>query len=787
MKTYILDTNIILDSPDNLIRLSDNGNNTIVIPEIVIDELDNKKSGFEDINFNARQFARMLEDSVITDKSHYGELTAITTTIESLGVTLTIISKHTYICETTTVAANILNDRKILELAVDYNHVFPGAILLSLDIMCRTRALSLGLATEPLTGKAVDLAYNFHKQLELPNASTINGKPILALDPSYEPDNFSYTIRDSDTGQEFLAYVANQHLYFIDDADLGRQTVKPLNKEQKFFVNSMISGYSDIIVIDAKAGSGKAQPLSEQVLTPTGWTTMGSLTAGSQVIGSDGQPKTVLATFPQGQRDIYKVSFIDGTSVLCDLDHLWTVYNNNRKLKTLSTRDMLATWITKESYDKRYDTYQHRYNYAIPKSAPCHFGTDPHFLIDPYALGLLLGDGGFTQRSVSFTNNSLELVNRLESLLAPQYTITKTFKQGAWQCYIVMGTATIPFIDVLAQLGLAGLSSKEKFIPTQYLTATLQSRKALWQGLTDTDGYVKNGKVLEYATSSEQLSQDYLELARSIGKVFTVSSRVPKYTHKGERVEGALSYRLREMADKPKSIINIELSHVEEAQCILIDSPDHLYVTSGYNLTHNTLLALSTAMRLVNKKKYGSITYVRNSIESTAKGEDIGYLPGLEEKFKIYNHPLYDSLRFIARAELTKSNANKTKAQSTPITEELITAKVEELTSKHNIQTMWVGEMRGRTISNSIVIIDEIQNCSASTGQLVLSRLDKDCMAICIGSNRQIDNMYTNKYINALSCLLKATKTEHPIRLFAGELNKVLRGPITEFAEEIFK
>ena len=193
-------------------------------------------------------------------------------------------------------------------------------------------------------------------------------------------------------------------------------------------------------------------------------------------------------------------------------------------------------------------------------------------------------------------------------------------------------------------------------------------------------------------------------------------------------------------------------------------------------------------MRLIDKKKYGSIIYIRNSIESTAKGEDVGYLPGLEEKFKIYNHPLYDSLRFIAKAELTKSNSNKSKAQSQAVTEDVITARVEELTAKYNIQTMWVGELRGRTLSNSIVIVDEIQNCSSSTGQLVLSRLDKDCKVICIGSNRQIDNMYTNKYVNALAKLLKASKATHSnVRLFAGELNKVLRGPIVEFAEEIFK
>ena len=457
MKTYILDTNIILDSPDHLITLYDNGNNTLVIPEIVIDELDNKKSGFEDINYNARQFARLLEESAIINHQVVGPLTIITTNIESLGIPLQVISKPTYACESILIANNILNDRKILELASDYNDNVSPSVVLSLDIMFRTRALSMNLASESLTGKSSDLEYQFHKHIAIDNAKDLDGRPIRDIDHSYSPDNFSYTLQDSVTGQEFLSFVANEHLYFIDEAELGRQTVKPLNKEQKFFVNAIISGYADVIAIDAKAGSGK------------------------------------------------------------------------------------------------------------------------------------------------------------------------------------------------------------------------------------------------------------------------------------------------------------------------------------------TLLALSTAMRLVAKKKFGSIVYIRNSIESTAKGEDVGYLPGLEEKFKIYNHPLHDSLRFIARTEMTKSNANKTKAHVTQITEEAITAKVEELIAKHSIQTMWVGEMRGRTISNAIVIVDEIQNCSASTGQLILSRLDRDCRVICIGSNRQIDNIYTNKYINSLAMLLKATKSTHEgVRLFAGELNKVLRGPITEFAEKVF-
>lgn len=192
-------------------------------------------------------------------------------------------------------------------------------------------------------------------------------------------------------------------------------------------------------------------------------------------------------------------------------------------------------------------------------------------------------------------------------------------------------------------------------------------------------------------------------------------------------------------------------------------------------------------MELVKAKKFSRIIYIRNSIESTAKGEEVGFLPGLEEKFKIYNHPLYDTLRYIARVALTKSNSNKSKANKSEVTDELIESLVAEYTSQFNIQTMWVGEMRGRTLSNAYVIVDEYQNCSSSTGQLILSRLDKDCKVVCIGSNRQIDNIYTNKYINALSGLLKAARdSDHSINLFACELTKVLRGPLVEFAEKIY-
>lgn len=198
-----------------------------------------------------------------------------------------------------------------------------------------------------------------------------------------------------------------------------------------------------------------------------------------------------------------------------------------------------------------------------------------------------------------------------------------------------------------------------------------------------------------------------------------------------------------------------------------------------------TLLALSAALKLVKKKEFQKIIYIRNSIESLDKGEDVGYLPGLEEKFRIYNHPLMDSLNYIVRSE------HKKKKSAKPFYEELeeseITARVDMLIKAYGIETMWVGEMRGRTLSNSFIIVDEAQNMSNKTMQMVLSRIDNSCKVIVLGSNLQIDNFYVNKYTNALTTLLKSTKKKQElVNIFAIKLKKVLRGTITQWAEDIF-
>jgi predicted ribonuclease YlaK len=201
---------------------------------------------------------------------------------------------------------------------------------------------------------------------------------------------------------------------------------------------------------------------------------------------------------------------------------------------------------------------------------------------------------------------------------------------------------------------------------------------------------------------------------------------------------------------KRKRVVKITENIVEKVQCIGLDDERHLYITDDYIPTHNS---------------------------------------GNSEKFAVYNHPLYDSLDFILREMKKKSNANKKgvnkeSEEAIQISEE----RMEEVISQYGIETMWVGELRGRTIHNAFVIVDEAQNISDKTMKTILTRVADDCKVVVIGSLRQIDNIYLNKHTSSLTRLLsKMDRNFENVNAYSIELNKVVRGKITEWAEsEIF-
>lgn len=460
-KLYVLDTNILLEDANNLFRLSDEGKNLIILPETVLDEIDSKKSGFDEINFQARQFARILENSQVLESKIKDSLKIIRLEVNNKEKCFVdIISKDSYELDTKNISLNIINDRKILEISSFAKDYYNRSItFLSLDIMARMRALSLDIATDSLLGsnkEEFDYAYTKEISVEFDDIEFLDNGNINDFDKEYKVHNYSYCFNVKNSDQIILASIINERIVLLNESEIRNQIITPLNKEQLFFCNAIISPHFNVLITEALAGSGK------------------------------------------------------------------------------------------------------------------------------------------------------------------------------------------------------------------------------------------------------------------------------------------------------------------------------------------TLLALSGALKLVRQKDYQRIIYIRNSIESLDKGEDVGYLPGLAEKFSIYNHPLMDSLNYIVRTDHKNKRSNK-KHIFEELEEQEVTSRIEQLIQNHSIETMWVGEMRGRTLSNAFIIIDEAQNMSNKTMQMVLSRIDNTCKVVILGSNKQIDNFYVNKHTNSLTTLLKSTKDKSElVNIFAIKLIKVLRGPITEWAEDIF-
>lgn len=196
-----------------------------------------------------------------------------------------------------------------------------------------------------------------------------------------------------------------------------------------------------------------------------------------------------------------------------------------------------------------------------------------------------------------------------------------------------------------------------------------------------------------------------------------------------------------------------------------------------------TMTAISSAMQLVNSRSpYKGIVYIRNTVDDIGeRDEEIGFLSGNDEKIKGYLYPFYDTVAAIAKNRLKDSRlkGSELEAKLQEVTDDLI--------SKHSMTAITAMHLRGRTFNDAVVIVDEAQNFSAATMQKLLTRLGKNIKVIVIGSLKQIDSKYLTKYTSGLSVLIGAsTKPSETVTLSAVTLEKVVRGPITAWAETLF-
>lgn len=361
---------------------------------------------------------------------------------------------------------------------------------------------------------------------------------------------------------------------------------------------------------------GRAMPVFTNVLTPDGWRPIGDLQVGDLVVGSNGEPTPVLGVYPQGEKDIYRLTAQDGSWTLCCGEHLWTVRTRDDKRRdkpwrVLETKEMIGN--LRAAHARRYE---------LPMlTAPVAF-PEREVPMDPYALGLLLGDGCLTGSTTpSFATEDEELVRALEAALpgvtarhrgGPDYVLNRVKSPSD------VVTLENPVTRVMRELDLLGSRSHSKFVPDDYLFNTADVRLAVLQGLLDSDGgpVTQQGRTcrIQYSTASIVLRDDVIALVQSLGGIAYTRRRMADSQVRGTAIaahrydahvvdirlpEGIEPFRLARKRDeyhaaggggRPMRFIDsIEPAGREEAVCIQVAAEDSLYVTQDYLLTHNTL------------------------------------------------------------------------------------------------------------------------------------------------------------------------------------------------------
>jgi ATP-dependent DNA helicase RecG len=374
-------------------------------------------------------------------------------------------------------------------------------------------------------------------------------------------------------------------------------------------------------LLQGEVGSGKAQPIHSLVLAPSGFKRMGAIEVGDEVVNPTGEITVVTGVFPQGLRDTWRVVLSDGTSVECDDEHLWLVktscgWHRGDTAHVKTTHELRGDLTKRNGSSKWY----------IPVAAPVELECGDERPLDPYLLGLLLGDGSF-RANLRFSTADEQIVEAVSETLPPDcylkrdpsrpydYLIRRRFRANQYDPH--------PVAAALKRLGLRGARSCDKYVPRAYLVAPIKVRHAVLQGLLDTDGTLnaKRGSNVTFLSASRQLASDVQWLAASLGGVARL-----RQTTKGGKVYHLVSirlpndyppFRLLRKADllKPltkyhhlrRAIRRIEYVGSRPVQCISVAHPNQLYVTDHFAVTHNTVISLGALLCAVQSGMQGAI------------------------------------------------------------------------------------------------------------------------------------------------------------------------------------
>lgn len=336
---------------------------------------------------------------------------------------------------------------------------------------------------------------------------------------------------------------------------------------------------------------------------------------GDELFARDGSPTKVLKRFDHTEWPFYRVEFDDGSSTLAGPEHLWAVRGRKERRRgidgwrVMSTQDILDAGVLRSNGAAQVKQWE------IPTQGPAQF---PHreTPIDPYVLGVWLGDG--TKGVPMFSKPYPEIAEKISSR---GVRVTPNEDGDVWYLPGVM--------DDFRKISVFSRGSHERFVPDEYKYNSIEVRRDVLEGLLDTDGECNTGGSIIYATTSKQLAEDVIWLARSLGGKAQLQPTVKKAWYpdpeNGERKYCRLCWRVTlnlpwnpftlghrkerytpcEERYTKRWISKIEFSHYGDGHCVVVDNDEHLYQANDFIVTHNSaetawiiLWAMSTRPQL---------------------------------------------------------------------------------------------------------------------------------------------------------------------------------------------
>jgi deoxycytidine triphosphate deaminase len=367
---------------------------------------------------------------------------------------------------------------------------------------------------------------------------------------------------------------------------------------------ALASTYEVVTLPDDVAArlEGKALDLDTPIPTRHGWKLLGEVGVGEAVFDETGAECRVTAIGPVlVGRPCYRVEFSDGTDIVADAEHLWWTATKTERSRHRSDG---STRTTRDIADRV--RIRDEWNHHVPIAGPVQYPTRD-LPIDPYVLGIWLGDGT-TQADVTVHPRDHEILDRIR---AAGYGVTPTSRVMSWR---VGGAPRVRDAPTGRDADNASLHSTlkalrllgDKRVPEIYFVADIDQRLALLQGLMDSDGCIDEFGRCEFVSTWEVLSDAVVELAASLGLrpkkrkkramldgidcgpayQVTFSSHIPVF-----RLQRKLDRQLRKAFHRHRAISAVVPVPSRAVRCIEVSSPSGMYLAGmSYIPTHNSSL-----------------------------------------------------------------------------------------------------------------------------------------------------------------------------------------------------